>query len=96
MEININKLKNRVKFSRKKKCDVCKQNKLVSHECEECYSDGFEKTINNFFKAGGEDMKKQILEVLSKYPRTDNYSRNGKLVSANSIIREEITNTKHS
>ena len=30
----MDEIKDRVKFSRKKKCDVCKEIKLVAHECE--------------------------------------------------------------
>ncbi len=83
-------LKNRVKFTRKKKCDVCKEVKMVSHECENCYSEGFEKTINNISKNSREDLMKEVLNVLSKYPRRDNFSRGGRLVSADSVIEQEL------
>lgn len=47
--------KDRVKFSRKKKCDVCHEVKMVAHECEICYNKGFDSTADNLFKAGKEE-----------------------------------------
>ena len=46
--MKIESLKRRVKFTRKKKCDVCKQIKMVTHECEDCYDDGFMKSMKNY------------------------------------------------
>lgn len=37
--------KDRVKFTRLKKCDVCHKVKKVAHECEDCYTKGIIKLI---------------------------------------------------
>lgn len=39
-----------------------------------------------------EDFRERIGEVLKQYPRMDNFSDCGKLISADSVIREEIAN----
>ena len=53
-------IKNRVKFTRKKKCDVCHEVKLVTYECEECYMKGFD----NFLKEYESKMKVKIWKDL--------------------------------
>lgn len=83
-------IKNRVRFTRKKKCDVCKEEKKVAFECEDCYNNGFEKTQNTIWEMAQEDILEGVLKILAEHPRSDNYSVNGRLVSANSVIRERV------
>ena len=59
-------IKNRVNFTRKKKCDVCKKVKTVSYECEECYMNGFDKMGNKFWQWGKEELAKEIIKTIEK------------------------------
>jgi len=57
--------KNRVKFTRKKKCDVCKKIKPVAHECEDCYMEGFGKTTCEH-EEGEKEERERILKLINK------------------------------
>ena len=41
-----------------------------------------------------DEVLQRVVEILSKHPRSDNYSRDGRLVSVDSIIKEEILSLK--
>lgn len=85
--MDLNEIKNRVKFSRKKKCDVCKEIKLVTHECESCYSKGFDETYINFRKEGREDLMKEVLELIEENRFKKHAFKKRECLQSNSIIR---------
>lgn len=65
-EAILNNSKNRVKFSRKKKCDVCHEVKFVAHECSDCYSNGFDDTANKLYESGKEEEQERIIKLIEK------------------------------